>query len=82
MRQHIQLSSTFLTVLERYEAQLRAVGGKLILAGVGARMKEQLDATETTSEILGPEDIYVVTDILGASTRDALAAARRWLAQG
>jgi len=82
LREHTQLSSTFLTVLERYEAQLRAVGGKLILAGVGVRMKAQLDATETTSETLGPEDVFVITDTLGASTRDALAAARRWLEQG
>lgn len=79
LREHNQLSSTFLNVLERYEAQLRAAGGKLMLAGVGARMKEQLDATETTSEVLGDEDVFVITDTLGASTRAALAAAERWL---
>jgi hypothetical protein len=38
-----------------------------------------LDRTETTSDILGPENVFVATTTLGASTRDALAAAQRWL---
>jgi hypothetical protein len=66
-------------VLERYEAQLQAQGGKLILAGVSPHMLEQLDRTETISELLGEEDVFPVTDILGASTRAALATAQRWL---
>jgi SulP family sulfate permease len=79
LREHSQLSSTFLIVLERYEAQLQAQGGKLILAGVSPHMLEQLDRTETISELLGEEDVFPVTDILGASTRAALATAQRWL---
>jgi SulP family sulfate permease len=81
LREHSQISSTFLNVLERYELQLRARGGKLILAGVGERVKEQLDRTETISEFLGEEDVFPVTDTLGASTMDALDAAHRWLEQ-
>jgi SulP family sulfate permease len=80
LREHSQLSSTFLGVLERYEAQLHAQRGKLILAGVSPRMQEQLDRTETISEHLGEEDVFPVTDVLGASTRAALVAAQHWLA--
>jgi anti-anti-sigma regulatory factor len=46
MREHSQISSTFIKVLERYEAQLREGGGKLILAGISQHVKGQLDRTE------------------------------------
>jgi SulP family sulfate permease len=79
LREHSRLRSTFINVLERYEVQLQAKGGKLILSGVGARAKAQLERTETTSEVLGADNVFFETEIVGASTRDALAAARRWL---
>jgi SulP family sulfate permease len=79
LRQHSQISSTFINVLERYEAELGAKGGKLMLAGVGEHVKEQLDRTETTSELLGEKNIFLATDTLGASMQSALAAAQRWL---
>ena len=44
--------------------------------------KGQLDRTETTTEILGGDNVFVATPILGASTRAAVAAAERWLQAG
>jgi hypothetical protein len=44
-------------------------------------VKGQLDRTETTSKILGAENVFVSTSTLGASTRDAYAAAQTWLEQ-
>jgi SulP family sulfate permease len=73
------IGSSFVTVLERYSQQIQAAGGKLMVAGVSRKVKGQLDRTETTGEILGPENVFVATTALGASTRAALAAAQRWL---
>ena len=79
LREHTQISSTFIKVLERYEAQLHAGGGKLILAGIGEHVKEQLDRTQKTDTLLGAEDIFLATSVLGESTLAALNAAQAWL---
>ena len=78
MRGRTQIDSTMVRVLERYAQQLQANGGKLILAGVGEHVLEQLRKTETT-ETIAEEDIFVATDTLGAATKEALAAADKWL---
>jgi SulP family sulfate permease len=73
-----QVGSTLITVLERYAGELRANGGRLMLSGVHEHVREQLMRTETTEDI--PEDgIHMATDTLGASTSEALTAARKWL---
>jgi SulP family sulfate permease len=79
LRQQSQIASTLLELLESYQLKLHAQGGKLILAGVSPHIKEQLDLTETTKEIFGEEDIFLVTDIVGDSTQQALEAAQAWL---
>jgi sulfate permease, SulP family len=73
------IGSSFVTVVERYAHQLQAAGGRLMVAGVSRKVKGQLDRTETTTEILGTENVFVSTSTLGASTRAALEAAQRWL---
>ena len=78
MRGRTQIDSTMVRVLERYAQQLQANGGKLILAGVGEHVMEQLRKTETT-ETIAEEDIFMATDTLGAATIEALAAADKWL---
>ena len=75
------IGSSFITVLERYSQQVKAVGGRLMVAGISKKVKGQLDRTETTSDLLGSENVFVATTNLGASTRAALAAAQRWLEQ-
>jgi len=75
-----QVGSTMITVLERYAEELRANGGKLMLSGVGQIVLDQLLRTETTESI--PEGtVFMATDTLGESTRDALEVANAWLAQ-
>lgn len=81
MRYASRLGSTFINVLEHYETELKKRGGKLILAGVSRSVKVQLDHTETTEDVLGEEDIFVATDVLGESTQAALKAARGWLGE-
>jgi SulP family sulfate permease len=73
------IGSSFITVLERYSQQIKGAGGILMVAGVNRKVKGQLDRTETTAELLGPENVFVATSSIGASTRAALAAGQRWL---
>jgi SulP family sulfate permease len=73
------INSTFINLLERYDEQLKASRGKLMLAGVSKHAKEQLDRTETTDDLLGEENIFESTEILGESGRAAYRAAQDWL---
>jgi SulP family sulfate permease len=79
IRRSDRIASTLINVLEHYEEQLRACGGKLMLAGVSPQVKEQLDATETTRDVLGDEDIFPATKNIGEATRLAWEAAQAWL---
>jgi SulP family sulfate permease len=80
LRAQESIGSSFIAVVERYSQQLKAHGGKLMLAGVHPKVKGQLDRTGTTEEILGVENVFEAeTTTLGASTRAALAAAEKWL---
>ena len=83
LRLHAQegIGSSLISVLERYSQQLQAHGGKLMVAGVNKKVKGQLDRTDTTSEFLGPENVFVSTSNLGESTRAALREAQRWLVE-
>jgi SulP family sulfate permease len=78
MRGHEGVASTFIGVVERYSERLQAKGGKLLLSGVSEAVWQRLLATETT-ESIPEEDIFLSDEILGASTRRALAAANQWL---
>ena len=73
------ISSTFINVLERYAAQLRAQNGRLILTGVSERVKQQLDRTGTTQTALGEDGVFLATQTLGAASKQALMAANGWL---
>lgn len=78
LRGRTQIDSTMVRVLKRYALQLKANGGKLVLAGVGDHVLNQLRKTETT-ETISEEDIFVATDTLGAATLEALSAAEKWM---
>jgi SulP family sulfate permease len=79
MRAQEAIGSGFIAVVERYANQLKAHGGKLMLAGVNEKAQEQLAHTETTSDVLGDENVFAATKTLGASTRMAYTAANQWL---
>jgi SulP family sulfate permease len=80
MRGNDQIGSTAITVFERYAAELRANGGRLMMSGIHENVLEQLLRTETTESI--PEDaLFMATATLGESTRAAVAAAEAWLAE-
>jgi SulP family sulfate permease len=80
LRGYQDVGSTFIGVVERYAQKLQENGGKLLLCGVSEGVRERLERTETT-ETIPEEDIFMADDIVGSSTRRALAAAQQWLKQ-
>ncbi len=79
MRGVDDIGSAFITVLERYGKELQANGGRLMLSGFSEHVRDQLIRTGTTETI--PEDaLHMATEVLGASTKEALDAARVWMA--
>ena len=74
-----EINSTFIHLLERYGEQVHASQGKLILAGVNKHIREQLDLTGITEELIGEENIFMATDILGESALNAYQAGQAWL---
>ena len=73
-----RIGSTFVQILERYAGRVQANGGKLMLSGVSQHVWDQLERTETF-ETIPEEDVFLTTETLGESTRQAVAAAKRWL---
>ena len=75
-----RIGRTVIQILERYAARLQANGGKLMLSGVSQNVWDQLAITETF-EMIPEADVFKADEILGNSTRQAVAAANKWLAQ-
>jgi sulfate permease, SulP family len=69
------LGSTFVQALTRYKDQLDAVGGHLVLAGVGERVLAQLTATGAL-DTLGSDNVFAATADVGESLTRALERAR------
>ena len=74
-----RIGSTFIQILERYAGRLQANGGKIILSGVSQHVWDQLARTETF-ETVPEEDVFMVEETMGGSTKKALKAAKVWLA--
>ena len=80
LRRRKEVGSTFLQLIDRYTQELERNGGKLVLAGVGNHVYQQLEATGLL-EKLGEEWVYSATDIVTESLRRAIAEAHRWLSE-
>jgi SulP family sulfate permease len=74
------LGSTFIGVLEHYATSLKEHESKLMLSGVNAHLKDQLNQTEVAQSI-GWENVFLYTGRIGESAVDAWNAAQRWLVQ-
>lgn len=75
-----EIGSTFIRVLTRYAASLKANQGKLVLAGVSEPVYLQLQKTGLL-DCLGKENVYRSTSVLGDSALDAYQDASAWLKQ-
>ncbi len=80
LRGKSEVGSTFVTVLQRYCAALRARDSKLMLVGVDSRVRDQLEKTGVL-RMIGEENVFVATPQLGEALNQAVAAANAWLGQ-
>ena len=78
MRGRSDLGSTFIGMLLRYDSQLEANGGKLMLAGVDPALLDQLERTGVVAA-LGADSIFPAQRELTASVDAAREEAERWL---
>jgi SulP family sulfate permease len=73
-----ELGSSAIALLRRWAQQLQEGGGGLLLAGVGARMSDQLERTGIAA-LLGPGNIYPAKSMVYRSTEEALESGLRRL---
>lgn len=78
LRGRTQLGATFFLVIDQYAGHLQRAGGRLFLSGVDPRLREQHRRNR------GPMDrdrisVSVGTDLVGESTDETFARARRWV---
>jgi len=78
LRQHDELGSTFLGMLERYAESLRAHESKLMLAEVGPHLYGQLQKTGRL-QMLKARNVFKASDAVGAAVIEALDAAEEWI---
>lgn len=80
LRGYDDLGSTFLTVLERYAADLRKHNSKLILAGISPSVARQLEKTGLIRQI-GRENTFRATEQIGEAALLAWDVADKWVAE-
>lgn len=73
MRNVGYIGSTAIRFLQRYDQQLKAHGGKLVLSGVSPLVKEQLSRADGI-KYFGLENIFFAEDVLFSATEEALAS--------
>ncbi len=81
LRGRDELGSTFMTVMERYAADLKKHDSRLMLAEVDPLVREQL-ARAGILDSISRKSIFVRTDQVGESLYDAYAAAEDWIMEG
>ncbi len=80
LRGHLEVGSTFITVLRKYVQELKRHDSTLMLVGVNKDIYHQLEKTGTLA-ILGESNIYPATRRIGESLTLATAAAIDFLKQ-
>ena len=80
LRGRTTLGSTFLSVVSSYADRLQANGGRLYLTGLDPAVLKVWEAESLTKRLTGVL-LYPATDIVGASTQNALLDANARLVQ-
>jgi SulP family sulfate permease len=78
LRGHLEMGSTFITVLRKYVQELKNHDSTLMLVGVNEDIYHQLEKTGTL-DIIGEKNIYPATRRIGESLTLATAAAIAFL---
>jgi SulP family sulfate permease len=80
LRGYEDLGSTFLTVLERYAADLQEHHSKLMLAGMSPNAMDQLQKTGLIRKI-GRQNVFKATDQIGEAALAAWDEAEKWVSE-
>lgn len=81
LRGQPRAAATLIEVLTTYAQRLADDGGRLYLSGLGEQARTQFERTRKLP--IGENvELYPATKVIGASTDDAVEAARRWVAEG
>jgi SulP family sulfate permease len=75
LRGHTTVSSTSIEVLARYAHRLEERGGRLYLSGVEPQVETRLRKSHGL-EAMGPVEVVMATEIMGASSRTAYRHAK------
>ncbi len=81
LRGKLEISSTFMGVLQRYTKALHARGCRLMLVGVEESAYAQLAKTGVL-QLIGQENVFRAQPQIGAALNAAIAAAQPWLEPG
>lgn len=80
LRGHEDFGSTVIEALRRYTQTLQSHDGRLILAGIGPGLHEQLQRTGMLT-LIGQENIILATETIGEAGNTALRRAKDWLVE-
>ena len=81
LRGQPRAAATLIDVLANNADELADAGGRLYLSGIGDHVQEQIERTNRVP--LGENvELFPQSKVIGASTDEAVKAARRWLAEG
>jgi SulP family sulfate permease len=78
MRGRTSFRATLTDVLARYASALAQVDGRLYLTGIGKGVLAEVHRTSKL-DLNGPVTLYEASEVLGHSTRAAIADAQAWL---
>jgi len=78
LRGHTDLGTTFVDVLARYAAQLVGVGSRLAIVSVDDMVVRQL-AAGGVIDVIGPDNVIVGDERVGAALARAVAEAEQWI---
>jgi SulP family sulfate permease len=79
MRGKKDIGSTFLQVVARYARRLQRRKSKLMLVGIAPSVLDQMERTGIL-RIIGRENIFMATEVVGQALLQAVDAAEAWIA--
>ena len=80
LRGRTDVGSTFLELVRRYGREISAADGRLMLAGVGPELLDQLERTGLI-DVLGKDNVLRAHATVGASLEAATRHAEEWLSE-
>ena len=80
LRGRHSLGATFAAVLSDYVERLDRVGGHLILSGVQSPVLAKIERS-SSRRVAGAIEVFEASEVIGESTRLAIDAGERWLAE-